>query len=123
MKNKILLTLVLCTISIINNSAFSQDTSREKLYQTEQFSLKPIEKKAQKKEGYQKIKFDGTFQFDNLNGIKPLINREILDFVNQNRLENEDLTIKFSDNVLIYIPSKSKISSKEFELLKPYRYD
>jgi hypothetical protein len=123
MKNKILFTLVLFTILIVNNSALSQDTSREKLYQTEQFSLNPIEKKAQKKEEYQKIKFDGTFQFDNLNGIRPLINREILDFVNHNRLDDEDLTIKYTDNVLIYIPSKSKISSKEFKLLKPYRYD
>ena len=68
----------------------------------------------------QKTNLDGTYQFQVSKGGKSVrLNEELIEIIVQNRKENADVTYKVSDDVTLYIPSRSRINAADFEALKP----
>lgn len=74
---------------------------------------------AQRVEVKQEVKTN--FQFILKDNIKPLITRDILSFVEENRSENTDLTIDYSDKITLFIPSIKTLQSSQFEDLPLYK--
>ena len=68
-----------------------------------------------------KLEFDGTFQFILFDNRKPLLSNDVLSFVEDNRQEDEDIILLYAENIKIYIPSQSVISSTEFTPLSLYK--
>ena len=52
---------------------------------------------------------------------EPVFTTEILYFIEKNRLQDKDQVISLSPNVDLYIPSKAKIESPDFELLEEFQ--
>lgn len=60
----------------------------------------------------------GTYQFIIVNQkFNPAYTTDILFFIERERKEDQDVVISISDYVDLYIPSRKKIQSKDFEPL------
>lgn len=60
----------------------------------------------------------GTYQFIIVNPkFNPAYTTDILFFIERERKEDQDVVISISDYVDLYIPSRKKIQSKDFEPL------
>lgn len=74
---------------------------------------------AQRVEVKQEVKTN--FQFILKNDIKPLITDDILFFVEENRSEDTDLIIDYSEKITLFIPSIKSLQSSSFEDLPVYK--
>jgi hypothetical protein len=48
------------------------------------------------------------------------LSSELLELINDSRLENDDIVIPLKENVEVYIPSKQKINNPEFISLEEF---
>jgi hypothetical protein len=65
---------------------------------------------------------EGTFQFIITEPkFQPVFTTDILYFIEQNRDELNDKVIELPYYVTLYIPSRKKISSKDFQLLETFQ--
>ncbi len=62
-----------------------------------------------------------NFQFIIQNNIKPLITEDILNFVEQNRTLDTDITIDYSEKIKVFIPSTKTIQSPNYLELPLYK--
>ena len=74
---------------------------------------------AQRVEVKQEVKTN--FQFILKNNVKPLITDDILFFVEENRSEDTDLIIDYSEKITLFIPSIKSLQSSSFEDLPLYK--
>ena len=61
---------------------------------------------------------EGTYQITVNPKFSPVFTTELLYFIEQNRKEDEDITISLMYCAELFIPSKNKISSPNFEPLQ-----
>lgn len=88
--------------------------------EAEQINVLGTKESAEKIQKKETISFDGTYQFVMVDDIKPLLTKDIISFVDQNRSNSEDLTLDYSENIKIFIPSINSINSENFEVLDLY---
>jgi hypothetical protein len=67
------------------------------------------------------IEFE-DFQFVlDANGIRPVVTKEIILFVESNRSVTEDVTLQYSQDIRVFIPSKQTLNSPNYQKLPMYR--
>jgi len=65
----------------------------------------------------------GTFQIVlNIPDMQYAVTEETRNWIEQNRLESEDQTLKIDENISVFIPSKNSISSIDFKPITNVRY-
>jgi len=65
----------------------------------------------------------GTFQIVlNIPDMQYAVTEETRIWIEQNRLESEDQTLKIDENISVFIPSKNSISSIDFKPITNVRY-
>lgn len=65
--------------------------------------------------------FQGNFQFIRQNNIKPLVTKDLLIFVEENRSIDTDLTVDYSEKIKLFIPSKKSINASGYKELPIYQ--
>lgn len=87
----------------------------------QQINSNEVNEKISAKKVASKNEIETNFQFILIDNIKPLITEDILFFVEENRTQDTDLIIDYSDKIKLFIPSINSLQSSKFEDLPLYK--